>query len=814
MMTPTHIRAAFRAGDARALAGQVLRAGRQAAAPDDQAPLLRFDGGQCLSIAEAAHGGLLVIGGPGRGKTTGVVLPAADELLRGGYAGLVIDVKNTFTPALRKLAATAGRLEDLIEIGTHPTATPVNALSGLDTDALERTLHDLVAGELRHTTNFDWTLKGVRVVCDCARVLAYLALEDPRFAPSFSLLDRMTSDYAFARKAYLRWREGACRASEPAQAALAARIESEAFHPLNERTASIGKREKEWEMQLTWVLHGVRNLLGSLCASPALTRNLSAAQGPVLDLGRLVFEEGKVVVLRFSADCSRAGNLVARSLKERFHAAAYRRFDRPGAGDRKAFCLLDEFQDIVSFDDSGLDDFSWVSKSREFGMVNVMATQSLSSLYRHPQRKAQADALVSICSAKLVMQSDDPALDAYLRTVFELERPVVKLGRAEAALIKFGLPERRQEVAHVGFQSMHDRLQALLDLVAEPQASGELREEYLGDLPAVLARELARPKLPAGSPWEPLYEEFPGVMPEDVGKVQVPEGFLDAVRRLCAEVRRLLPDGRLLGLGVSYAGVLQPRFAADMDPEVRARITEAAKALAREYCSECGKAAQGEGDGRTLCPDCEARALRRLSQQEVAEVFACRLDVEAEVARGGRIAQRQRNDWLNVLDEFADVAPPEVLVSVPTAYLPALHKALLTLEEKRLVEGLRVTAAFVRHELLKVVATGGPKDAAKILAHAARSNSGTVCRLCGKEQPRIKLRWTGERKQRACEACAEGLTARRVEEATRVLEGTKAEKERREKEAGQKAGQKAGKSAGKPEGEAQGRPEGRQGGKK
>ena len=792
MMTAAQIRAAFRARDAQALAGQVLRAGRLATAPDDLAPLLRFDGGQCLSIVEAAHGGLLVIGGPGRGKTTGIVLPAADVLIQGGYAGLAIDVKNTFTPALRKLAAEAGRLEDIIEIGTHPAATPVNVLSGLDADALDRTLHDLVAGELRHTSNFDWTLKGVRIVCDCARVLSHLAEDDPRFAPSFALLDRMTSDYGFARKVYLHWRERAYRASDAAQAALAARVENEAFHPLNERAGGIGRREKEWEMQLTWVLHGVRNLLGALCSSPALSRNLSSPDGPALDLGRLVFEEGRIVVLRFSADCTVAGNQVARSLKERFHAAAYRRFDRPGAGVRKVFCLLDEFQDIVRFDDSGLDDFSWVSKSREFGVVNVMATQSLSSLYRHAGRKAQADALVSICSAKLFMQSDDPALDAYLRTVFELERPVAKLGRAEAVLIKFGLPERRQEVAHVGFQGMHDRLLALLDLAAEPAGSAPAESSGdAGDVLIALARELAKPKAQAG-PWQPLYDEFPEIVPEKPGRIYARAGFLDAARRLCAEIRRLLPGRRLHTLA-SFSGKLQARFDAEVDAETRRLLDEFAAALGRECCAECGRPAQGKIDvgasAMRLCPECEAEARELLSRREEGEIFASRREVLDDLARGGDIEREERKRHL---DEFAPYLgsglPAEALEAVPTAYLPALHRALRTLEESGRLEGVQVTAAFLRQGLLKVVAMGGKRDAAKILEHAARSNSGTICRLCGEERPRVKRRWIGSRNERACEACAEAETARRVAEAKRDLEGTEAARAREKKSAGRQGG--------------------------
>jgi ribosome-binding protein aMBF1 (putative translation factor) len=769
MRTEEHVRAAFRSHDRQTLASRVLHSGQVVAETQEDNLLLRFDDGQSLSLAEAAHGGVLVIGGPGRGKTSGIITPAAQRLIEGGYAGLVMDVKNTFTPALRKLAASAGRQDDIIEIGSHPTATPVNVLSGLDADALDRALHDFIAGRLQHTQNFDWTLKGVRLCCDCARVLLLLAREDPRFAPSFALLDRMTSDYGFARKVFLRYREGAYDSADPAQAALVARVENEAFHLLNKRTEGYGKRETEWDMQLTWMLHAVRDVLGPLCASPVLMRNLSAPAGPELDFGRLVFQEGRILVLRFSCDCTAAGNLVARSLKERFYAAAYRRFDKAGADDRKVFCVMDEFQDILTLEDSSaLDDFSWVSKSREFGVVNLMATQSLSSLRKHRGRQAQADALVSICSAKLVLQSDDPALDAYMRSVFEMERPVAKLGRAEAALIKFALPERRQEVAHVGFQHMHDATAALLEILPEPEAFTPDKAGDVGRLLADLAREAARPRKLVG-PWEPLYKEYPEIVPEDPVMIFPPPAFLDAVRRLCAEIRRLLPGRRLLGLSF-LNGELRPKFDEPVDDDTMRLLNKFTADLLREYCAGCGRHGETRvpetawGPAKNLCPECAAKEQEKRARLEENQRKSAWREVQDELAKASKAKQRERKRRLAEFAGFrATVADDDLLGGVPTEYLPALLRALETLDAVGRLEGVQVQAAYLHHGLLKVVAEGGRPGAAKDLDHAARSNSGGICRLCGEQKPRIRRRVVGGRVVRVCRDCAARSSPEKLE---------------------------------------------------
>ena len=111
--------------------------------------------------------------------------------------------------------------------------------------------------------------------------------------------------------------------------------------------------------------------------------------------------------------------------------------------------------------DNPFDDSSWFSKSREFGCVNIVATQSLSSLYACGRREA-VDALFSNCSAKIVLQNDDPAADAFFRHFCGVEKTLAQLGPGEALVSRYDVQERRQMVAHLHFDKAFQRTRSAL----------------------------------------------------------------------------------------------------------------------------------------------------------------------------------------------------------------------------------------------------------------------------------------------------------------------------------------------------------------
>jgi len=232
------------------------------------------------------------------------------------------------------------------------------------------------------------------MLSDCAFVLQRLSLRDPKFTPSFALLERIVNKYDLAVRLMNCWRETSYDESDFEQRAFVDRVEGDAFHILKANTIT-GRRESEWALQVTWRLEHARNVL-SLFSQGAMLEKFSASHGKGLDLAKWLFTEKKIVVLRFSSKTGGPGRVLARLIKERFYSEVFARFDicDPDQDDPFVFSILDEFQDILTFGErAGLDDFAWFCRAREFKVINLAASQSLSSLYPKWGASPAVDAL-------------------------------------------------------------------------------------------------------------------------------------------------------------------------------------------------------------------------------------------------------------------------------------------------------------------------------------------------------------------------------------------------------------------------------------
>ena len=83
--------------------------------------LFTFDSGRTLSFADGARS-IAIIGGTGSGKTTSIILPMINSLLRRGFGGVILDIKGNLGAQTRALAQECGRQDDIIEFGSAPTA--------------------------------------------------------------------------------------------------------------------------------------------------------------------------------------------------------------------------------------------------------------------------------------------------------------------------------------------------------------------------------------------------------------------------------------------------------------------------------------------------------------------------------------------------------------------------------------------------------------------------------------------------------------------------------------------------------------------
>lgn len=615
-MNMKQVMTAFRHHDIETLRHRVV--GIKKVAKEDSAIVYSFDSSTTISIEEAGHN-VLILGGTGRGKTVSLVTPITARLIKMGLGGLIIDVKNTQCDNIRKIAAQCGRLDDIVEVGSFATAQPVNLLAGMDEQERLEMLENLMINGIRGSHNLDWHYKGVCIVLDCLRLLQYLDQAKPggMFSPNLNLLAKMASDFEFARNLWQHW---LCVASEttPEQAAFRASVQSNSFHVLCKENIT-GSETYEWERQVTWQLANVRKILNDLSRSQ-LCCKLSDANGLALNLDELILEKKSIVILRFSPRTGGPGRIVARHLKERFYQTVYSRYEHQCAEHKPVFCILDEFQDILSLDEnSSLDDFSWFSKAREFNVINVAATQSMSSLYRFGLDH-KVNAMLGNFGTKILMQNDDPATDAWARNFFEAPKPVQKLCKGEVILAKYALPSRKLEVTGESVQETHDRMVASLCAMTMPE---------IGTFPISMDQtQLIREKV-----WKPdwalddpdlmkLYARFD----EYVRDVKIDVYASDSKKK-----KSVIAVMEILLKQLQDSGIILKRL--EWSKRDRYVITtqnrqkeaeDKAKALFSRICESCGNLCETElvrHSVKTRCAECEIDMLRGRKQEYLIDFF-------------------------------------------------------------------------------------------------------------------------------------------------------------------------------------------------
>ncbi|WP_207262962.1 hypothetical protein [Desulfovibrio sp. Huiquan2017] len=470
--------------------------------------LYEFDEGDSISFDEGTHG-VLVIGGVGRGKTTSFMLPMAYALMKEGRSGLIVDVKNNFTAQIRKLAKATGREDDIIEIGTHPTATPINLLDGLSLEETQNALESLILTGLEHSSNVDWLHKGVRLLADLVMLLRFIRPYDERFVPSFALLDRCINDYDFSKKVFDFFLSHVYTRDNYAHRSFVTRIRSTAFHILTET------KIKSYHEQLDYQLRGPRQILAAITSDDSLVSSLSCHTAALRLNYRELLKAGKIILLRFKNTHGHAARLLARHIKERYYSDVYRTLD-DCRQQEKCFFMADEYQDVINVSPNNpFDDFSWFSKAREFGCVNIVATQTLSGLYANNLLRDQVNALVANCSTKIILQNDDPAADSYFRHFCGLEKTLAQLDSCEALVTRFDLATRKQRVRTLRFQKAFQLCQSRLAIIEKVKSPLTPHLSPLADMD-ILDATLARSSVPAAIASRPDYmtlvQEFSDIL--------------------------------------------------------------------------------------------------------------------------------------------------------------------------------------------------------------------------------------------------------------------------------------------------------------
>lgn len=457
--------------------------------------LFTFDSGRGITFEEAARS-TLVMGGTGSGKTSSLVLPMCRNLIQAGFAGLIIDVKGNLGKQVRCIAKKCGREEDIVEFGSAATACKTNLLDGLRDHETASIFNMLATSGVEADRNIAWHQKGARMAQDVAFVLRSLSMVNPgchfsrQFRPTLKAVSAILNNKILAcnlwnfyvielKKAQVVHRRKGYPPYLQEAKNFAQEISAQSFHIFKNPAKDASTRSKEnSEEQQTWMLQRITGQFKNLNTTHGLLDRFSSLDGDAVPINfyDLVYRRKKIVLVHFSPDCGPSANILARIIKERFYMAL---FEKGLSQSTYTFMINDEFQNTINVSASNrFSDTELFSVSREFRNINVIATQSVASLYAKGNPHS-VTSLLANCTNKILLQTRDPQtikwaeefLDYQLPSIGELRRGecLVDMTNAQGEVVS------EQDRVQNAYQDMCD----LLDEPAPLKADNAPRRKAL-----------------------------------------------------------------------------------------------------------------------------------------------------------------------------------------------------------------------------------------------------------------------------------------------------------------------------------------------
>lgn len=425
---------------------------------DNSGELLRFDDGLRVTFAEASHN-MLVTGTTGAGKTTSIILPAVERLIGAGFGGVIVDVKGSLADSVRKLAAYHGRLGDVVEFGPGPGARKINIFHGIDSFRFRELLRYLLLDSVNMADhNIAFAMAGLRCLTQAYQMLQLLSRAQKREL-NFDIVRRLINDHSYALRVYQNFKMVFKNTDIPEAREIMLAIEGDRMHiiPHDEKSQI---RDNTWNEQTAYRLSVIRSAVENLCNAPGIKENFISSRKENIDIANRIYKKKQLVLLRLSPETGVVGAGIVRLLLQEFYTAVLRLGSRLPENEY-TFCIADEAQHFLSTDRrEALNDNQFIAVARESRNINILGSQSLSSLYARTHDEEAVKTIASNCNVRLFLYSDDTRTRDLARIC--RQKPLDELQPGEVVLAKFNTLQRSHQYALARVQDMYTETQQKL----------------------------------------------------------------------------------------------------------------------------------------------------------------------------------------------------------------------------------------------------------------------------------------------------------------------------------------------------------------
>ena len=374
---------------------------------------------------------ILITGTIGTGKTSSSMYPFTKQLIE--YEAncidkkigmLILDVKGNFYKQVKIYAKEAGRLEDLIIIDIEGSANynPLNK-PNLNPMVLANRLKTILTLFSPNTTENFWLDKVEQILGECIKLCRLYNNGYVNFVELHKLIN--SEGYYKEKLGILReiFQSGKMDYKDVYNLSSAINFFENEFTKLDDRTLAILKSEIT---RITNTFITDFNILKTFCPEK---------DEITFDGFKEVIEKGKIVVLNMNiAEYKNLAKIIAAYLKLDFQSEILNQLSNSERPPKTTAFICDEFHEYVTSTDS-----EFFAQSRESKSINIVATQSYTSLLNTLHQEASVKVIVQNLINKIWYRTDDS---------FTVEDIQKQIGKEDKSKTSRTISENAQETSY------------------------------------------------------------------------------------------------------------------------------------------------------------------------------------------------------------------------------------------------------------------------------------------------------------------------------------------------------------------------------
>ena len=375
---------------------------------------------------------ILITGTIGSGKTSSAMYPITEQLIKykcndfsKKIGMLLLDVKGNYYNQVKKFAYQYDRIDDIIviEVGGTFKYNPLDK-PGLKASVLAnrlRVILDLFSGE---SSEAYWIDKSEQILTECIKFCRLYNQGYVNFEEIHKLVtnqDYYNSKVDIVRNLFVN---GKLSKEDCHNLASAMSFFQEEFFKLDQRTMSILKSQ-------------ITRITGCFISDFQVSKTFNSRQiqNNSINLNEII-NNGKIVVLNMNiAQYKNLSKIIAAYLKLDFQSEVLSRLADKSKNTERTVCFIsDEYQEYITETDA-----DFFAQSREAKCINIVATQSYTSLLKTLKNEAALKVIVQNLINKIWFRTDD---------IYTIEEAQKQIGKEEKQKISKSISENAKETKY------------------------------------------------------------------------------------------------------------------------------------------------------------------------------------------------------------------------------------------------------------------------------------------------------------------------------------------------------------------------------